>query len=206
MNALRNYLLEQLCFKEKTLIPVRETRFLEDEPIAIIGMSAVFPGAPDLKAFWQLLRDGLDGISEVPKSRWDVEAYYDPNPEAPGKSITRHGGFIEDIDRFDAAFFGISPKEALYIDPQQRLLLMHTWSALEHAGIAPKSLAGSDTGVFIGIGGREYNDLITHFSSTEAINAYFGTGTAASMASGRFLIRWVLKGRVLHLIRPALLR
>ena len=132
-----------------------------------------------------MLLEGKDGIGEIPPSRWDVEAYYDADPEAPGKMITRRGGFIEDIDQFDAAFFAISPKEAAYLDPQQRLLLTHTWMALEDAGIAPQSLLGSDTGVFIGIAGHEYSDLITRSNAAEAMNAYIGTGNAASTASGR---------------------
>lgn len=99
------------------------------EPIAVIGLGCRFPGAKDPKAFWQLLRSGTSAISEVPKERWDIDRYYDPEPGTPGKMYTRYGGFIEQIDRFDSGFFGISPREAERIDPQQRLLLEVVWEA-----------------------------------------------------------------------------
>ena len=109
-------------------------------------MGCRFPGGADTPAaFWRLLRDGVDAVTEVPKERWDVDAFFDPDPDAVGKSYTRWGAFLKDVDSFDAAFFGVSPREAVSIDPQQRLLLEVTWEALEHAGIAPSSLAGSST-------------------------------------------------------------
>src|SRR5579864_1414807 len=102
------------------------------EPIAIIGMAGRFPGgANTVESFWELMRDRVDAITEVPQSRWDVNAYYDSDPEAPGKMYTRHGGFLGDILGFDADFFGISPREAANMDPQQRLLLEVSWEALE---------------------------------------------------------------------------
>src|SRR5689334_4338260 len=94
------------------------------EPIAIVGLGCRFPGGADTPdAYWQLLHDGVDAIAEVPADRWDVEAYYDPNPDAPGKMTTRYGAFLERVDAFDAEFFGIAPREARRMDPQQRLLL-----------------------------------------------------------------------------------
>ena len=100
------------------------------EPIAVIGLGCRFPGADGPAAFWQLLQDGRDAIQEVPSSRWNVDAYYDPRPEANGKMYTRHGGFIERPAAFDAAFFGISSQEADSLDPQQRLILEVAWASL----------------------------------------------------------------------------
>ena len=118
------------------------------EPIAVIGLGCRFPGgADDPEAFWRLLRDGVDTITEVPPDRWDVDAYYDPDPDAPGKNSTRWGGFLTTVDRFDAEFFGIAPREAASMDPQQRLLLEVTWEALNDAGYPPEKLNDSPTGV-----------------------------------------------------------
>jgi acyl transferase domain-containing protein len=97
------------------------------EPIAIVGMSCRFPGAGNPAEFWQLLRDGRDAVTEVPRERWNVDRFYDPDPDAPGKMSTRYGAFITGVDRFDPHFFGISPREAVSMDPQQRLLLEVCW-------------------------------------------------------------------------------
>src|SRR6516225_2692178 len=130
------------------------------EPIAIIGMACRFPGgATSPEAFWQLLRDGRDAITEIAADRWPIETYYDPDPDALGKMYTRYGGFLSQIDHFDPQFFGMSPREALHLDPQQRLLLEVSWEALEHAGQAPQQLAGSATGIFVGIGQMDYAQL-----------------------------------------------
>src|SRR5580698_2932436 len=101
------------------------------EPIAIIGMGCRFPGAANPAEFWRLLQNGQDAVREVPPSRWDIDKFYDPDADAPGKMSSRWGGFLDQIDRFDAEFFGISPKEAAAMDPQQRLLLEVAWEALE---------------------------------------------------------------------------
>ncbi|MGH9277217.1 MAG: beta-ketoacyl synthase N-terminal-like domain-containing protein, partial [Acidimicrobiales bacterium] len=127
------------------------------EPIAIVGMACRFPGGADtVEGYWDLLREGRDAIVEVPGDRWDVDAYYDPDPDAPGKMVTRWGGFVDGVDGFDALFFGISPREATYMDPQQRLLLEVSWEALERAGVAADRLPGSNTGVFVGISTSDY--------------------------------------------------
>ncbi|NEQ65213.1 MAG: acyltransferase domain-containing protein, partial [Symploca sp. SIO2D2] len=155
----------------------------EKEPIAIIGMGCRFPGGVDSpEAFWQLLNDGVDAIAEVPKNRWNIDEYYDPDPDAPGKIATRDGGFLSGIDRFDAPFFGISPREAHSLDPQQRLLLEVSWEAIERANIVPEKLFNSLTGVFIGIGS---NDYLNQLATSEIPEAYWGTGNVPSAATGR---------------------
>ncbi|WP_052375398.1 type I polyketide synthase [Chondromyces apiculatus] len=154
------------------------------EPIAIIGMSCRMPcGADTLEAFWRFLRDGTDGMREVPRGRWDVDSLYDPDPDAPGKIYTRFGAFMEGIDLFDAAFFGISPREAASMDPQQRLLLELSWEALEDAGQPASRFAASRTGVFVGISSRDYVERLP--ADPAQIDAYVGTGNLPSVAAGR---------------------
>jgi len=157
------------------------------EPIAVVGVGCRFPrGGNDPEGFWQNLRTGVDCIAEVPRERWEVDELYDPEPGKPGKVYTRHGGFLDRaVDGFDPHFFGIAPREALSMDPQQRLLLEVTWEALEHAGQAPSPLAGSATGVFIGIGSNDYCQLQSRSGNTDFIDAYFGAGVSHSIASGR---------------------
>ena len=122
-----------------------------DEPIAIVAVSCRFPGAPDPEAFWEVLSGGVDAIREVPEDRFDIDEFYDPDPETPGKTYTRFGGFLDGIDGFDPEFFGISPREAVWIEPQQRLMLETAWEGLERAGYAPATLRGSRTGIFVGV-------------------------------------------------------
>jgi malonyl CoA-acyl carrier protein transacylase len=169
---------------------------LNAEPIAIIGIGCRFPGEANTpERFWQLLKDGVDTITEIPSYRWLAEEYYDPDPEAPGKMYTRHGGFLGPVDTFDASFFGISPREAAHIDPQQRLLLEVTWEALENAYIVPESLSGSSTGVFIGVISQDYtNLLLTTKKKPTYIDAYLGTGNAGGVAAGRISYTLGLKG------------
>ena len=169
------------------------------EPIAVIGMGCRFPGgADDPAAFWQLLRQGGDGIVEVPPDRWDIDALYDPDPDMPARMSMRQCGFVRDIGGFDAAFFGIAPREALSMDPQQRLLLEVVWEALEHAGIAAESLAGSASGVFVGICN---SDHLTRMLSRGAdrIDAYLASGNALSVASGRIAYCLGLQGPALSI-------
>ncbi len=121
------------------------------EPLAIIGIGCHFPGgATSPQAFWELIRSGTDATREVPSDRWNVHKFYDPDPKKSGKMITFRGGYLERLDQFDAQFFGIAPREAMWLDPQQRLLLQVTWEALEDAGQVVEKLAGTDTSVFIG--------------------------------------------------------
>lgn len=164
---------------------LEEARGRRTEPLAVVGLGCRFPGgANSPEAFWRLLAEGRDAIREVPPDRWDVDAYYDPDPDAPGKMATRWGGFLDEVDTFDAEFFGISPREAAETDPQQRLLLEVAWEALEHAGIAPPDLRGSPTGVFVGICSGDYFQLQVS-RGPEAVHTYLATGGAHSVASGR---------------------
>jgi acyl transferase domain-containing protein/acyl-CoA synthetase (AMP-forming)/AMP-acid ligase II/acyl carrier protein len=153
-------------------------------PIAVIGLGCRFPGgANDPEAFWQLLHNGTDAITEAPPDRWDAKAH--PDAEQPGTMYARWGGFLRDIDQFDPQFFGIAPREARQMDPQQRLLLEVTWEALETAGQSPDSLLGSQTGVFVGISTNDYGLLQAKAGGSKGIDAYSGTGTAFSVAAGR---------------------
>ncbi|WP_394836994.1 SDR family NAD(P)-dependent oxidoreductase [Pendulispora rubella] len=139
-----------------TADPVHAGERTGREPIAIIGLACRFPGADGPEAFWRLLRDGRDAITDVPADRWDRDAVYDPDPAAPGRASACKGGFLDRIDGFDAEFFDISPREAAHVDPQQRLMLELAWEALEDAGIPPRGLRGSRTGVFVGAMWSEY--------------------------------------------------
>jgi myxalamid-type polyketide synthase MxaE and MxaD len=169
-----------------------QDREAKNEPIAIIGIGCRFPGANDPVAFWQLLRDGVDAIREVPADRFDQHAFYDPDPATPGKMNTRWGGFLEQVDQFDPNFFGISPREALRMDPQQRLLLEVTWEALQDAGQVPERLVGTQVGVFIGIATNDYGRL--QWNDLERIDAYAGTGNAMSIAANRISYLFDFRG------------
>ncbi|AKT38863.1 type I polyketide synthase [Chondromyces crocatus] len=154
------------------------------EPIAIVGMACRFPGsANDTEAYWRILRDGVTTVTEIPKDRWDIDAFYDPDPEAPAKMYARHGAFIDQVERFDAEFFGISPREARTMDPQQRLLLEVAHEALEQSGHAPDRLFDSQTGVFVGMSYSDYSRLTIDESTT--LDAYVGTGSGLSIGVGR---------------------
>jgi phthiocerol/phenolphthiocerol synthesis type-I polyketide synthase C len=154
------------------------------EPVAIVGIGCRFPGGADgPQRFWQLLCDGTDAISEVPADRWDVAEYLDEDPSTPGKTNTRWGGFVAGVDLFDRQFFGISHQEAVRMDPQQRLLAEVTWDALQDAGVPTDRLAGSSTGVFVGISSFDYANR--QLQDLDTIDAYTGTGSAFSVAANR---------------------
>src|SRR4051794_40242249 len=143
--------LKKASTKIKELLAENEA-LKQKSPVAIIGMGCRFPGKTDsTERFWELLVNGVDAVGAIPGSRWDVAAYYDADPEAPGRMYTRSGAFIDDVAGFDSGFFGITPREAEAMDPQQRLLLEVSWEALEDAALDAGALAGSRTGVFVGL-------------------------------------------------------
>ena len=164
------------------------------EPIAVIGIGCRFPGSADTPdSFWQVMREGADVIKEIPPERWDIGTHFDPDPESPGKMYVRCGGFLEEVDKFDAHFFGISPREALSLDPQHRLLLEVAWETLENAGQDPDKLIGSRTGVFVGITTNDYAQLLKA-KGPHGINAYHLTGNHPNFASGRIAYILGLQG------------
>lgn len=162
--------------------------------IAVVGMACRFPGGADTpERFWDLLEQGRNAVSEVPAERWDIDAYFDNDPDAAGKMYTRHGGFVGGVDRFDPAFFGISPREAASMDPQHRLLLEVAWEALERAGQSPPALAGTRTGVFVGITNSDYMQVVGAAGAQYA-DAYLMTGNSLNFASGRLAYVLGLQG------------
>lgn len=161
-------------------------------PIAVVGIGCRLPGARGPAEFWELLTHRVDAIGEVPAGRWDAAAFYDPDPAVPGKMNTRWGGFLDDIEGFDAEFHGISAREAARMDPQQRLALEVAWEALEDAGIPADALAGSPTGVFMGVSSFDHATAL--WSSMRDIQPYDGTGGALSIVANRLSYAFNLRG------------
>jgi len=161
-------------------------------PIAVIAMACRFPGAPTLDDFWHNLAAGVDSVREIPADRWNVDDYYDPNPRAPGKTVSKWAGLVDGVEWFEPGYFGISPHEAARMDPQQRLLLEVCYDALESAGLGGSRLAGSDTGVFIGISLHDY--LCGLLSIPEALDGHAATGNFLSIAANRISYLLDLKG------------
>jgi acyl transferase domain-containing protein/acyl carrier protein len=156
------------------------------DPIAIVGMGCRFPGGADSpEAFWSLLAAGVDAISEVPRTRWDVERIFDADTSRAGRTNSRHGGFLDGIDMFDPGFFGISPREASRMDPQQRLFLEVAWEAIDDAGIDVERLAGTDTGVFAGLHSHASDYFWFDLPSPERMDAFTGPGTSHNIVTGR---------------------
>ena len=181
----------ELTALQKAFLTIRKLREQLDaaraaraEPIAVVGLGCRLPGADGPDAFWELLSQGRDAITEVPRGRWDVDALYDPRPGTPGKVYSRCGGFLDNVESFDAAFFGISAREAATVDPQQRLLLEVAWEALEHAGIAPSSLKATPTGVFVGVTASDYACLQLEQNRLPD-DPYFNTGASLNACAGR---------------------
>ncbi|MGW7687655.1 type I polyketide synthase [Streptomyces asiaticus] len=194
--VLAEHLRDELAgTRAQSGLPVSTVSALDDEPIAIVGMSCRFPGGVRTpEDLWRLLSSGQDAISGFPVDRgWDLDALYHPDPEHPGTSYTREGGFLHDAADFDPTFFGISPREALATDPQQRLLLETSWEAFERAGIDPTTLRGSRTGVFAGVMYHDYATLVEQAPDGGGEGA-IGSGSTGSIASGRVAYALGLEG------------
>lgn len=172
---------------------VEEYERARTEPIAVVGVGCRFPGkVTDAATYWRMLADGTDAVGEIPADRWDHDAFYDEEAGKPGKVYTRSGAFVDGLDRFDHDFFGISRREALAMDPHQRLALEVSWEALENAGLAPSGLAGSRTGVFMGVAGSDY--VTSRIRHPEEITAYTSSGAAASFVPARIAYLLDLRG------------
>ena len=165
---------------------LQEVESRRREPLAIVGMACRFPGAPNVDAYWDLLENGVDAIREIPEERlWDKQQHYDPQPGVAGKMYVWEGGFLENVEWFDAQFFGVSPREALRMDPQQRLLLEMVWQAMDHGGQSLRRLQQVPTGVYVGISTNDFQQLGCRYGDVTQIDPYSGTGTVASIAAGR---------------------
>ncbi|MBF0396014.1 MAG: SDR family NAD(P)-dependent oxidoreductase [Desulfobacterales bacterium] len=192
--ALSDYLLSRLDKKVESGSPnvhvshKKKNNDNDDSLIAVVGMGCRFPGgANNPHLFWDILIHGKDGICKIPKERFDAESFYDPNPNAAGKMITKYGGFLSsvDIEAFDEAFFGISPQEAKYLDPQQKLLLEVTWEAFHDAGISIQALKEKQVGVYVGICSNDFMRNVLWVNDLRDINVYSGTGSVFSCLAGR---------------------
>ncbi|MEJ2871904.1 SDR family NAD(P)-dependent oxidoreductase, partial [Actinomycetospora sp. OC33-EN08] len=190
---LRYFLRRVTTDLDETRAELDETRARAREPIAVVGMSCRFPGGADSPAeFWRMLDEGRDGIGSFPTDRgWPLDELVDPDPDHPGTSYTDQGGFLDDVAGFDAGFFGVNPREAAAMDPQQRLLLETTWRAFEDAGLDPTALRGTPVGVYAGTNGQDYGWMMLGAQDAEG---YVGTGTAASVVSGRISYAFGFEG------------
>ena len=186
--TLASHLREAL--PRETALP--DPKKIQGQIIAIVGIGCRFPGASGHSAYWRLLMEGIDAISEIPPDRWDSRRYYQAGPRAPGKTTTRWGGFLEDVDGFDHAFFGISDAEASAMDPQQRALLEVCWEAIEDAGQPVSALRGREVGVFIGISHNDYEAF--HLHDLARANHFSGAGNALSIAANRLSYQFDFRG------------
>lgn len=194
--AMDEQLLQRaLAALEKSQKKLAELENARHEPIAVVGMACRFPGDSDsTERFWNNLCNAVDCVGEIPQARWDMQRYYHPEIDMPGKMVMRSGGFITDADAFDADFFGIKAEEARAMDPQQRIILELCWHALESAGIPAKSLAGSDTSVYVGIFNTDYTEAQLRGDNREVIDTYTSSGNNFSIVAGRVSYTLGLRG------------
>lgn len=183
---LRGLLQRSMTTIDRLEAKIAQLEGRRSKPVAIVGTGCRFPGGSTTpEAFWNFVRNGGDAVTEIPKTRWDIDAIFSPDPDAPGRTYARWGAFIDDVEHFDPAFFGISPREAKSLDPQQRLLLETSWEALENAGIAPDRLAGSNTGVFVGMTAHDFAMHAAARQNEQVSDAYAASGSTHSIAAGR---------------------
>jgi thioester reductase-like protein len=195
MSEVQNILKRSLVELRDLRARLQEAERVRTEPIAIVGIGCRLPGGVnDPENYWQLLSSGVDGTRDIPADRWDVDAFYDPDPNAPGKMYVRRGGFLDKIANFDPQFFNIPPREVQSMDPQHRLALEVAWEALENAGIAPDQLANTATGVFIGITSYDYAQHILQTTDLSALDAYVSTGNPLNFSAGRISYLLGLQG------------
>ncbi|WP_208615595.1 type I polyketide synthase [Streptomyces rubellomurinus] len=194
LNLAAGWLLDRLAPSAAAPVSGTAASTRSEEPIAIVGVGLRMPGdAHDLDSLWTVLAEGRDTLAPVPADRFDIDAVHDPDPDAEGRTYVREAALLADVATFDAAFFGISPREAAPMDPQHRLLLQTAWHALEHAGIRPKDLRDSATGVFIGAGTSEYGN---HRTGPDR-DTYTLTGQLQSFHAGRIAYHLGLQGPAL---------
>ncbi|EJN22261.1 beta-ketoacyl synthase family protein,A-factor biosynthesis repeat protein [Pseudomonas sp. GM79] len=174
---------------------IKELENRQHEPIAIVGIGCRYPGADDgVEQFWSNLCAGVNSVSPLTDQRWNQARYFDPQSPVPGKTYSPNAGLLDDVLRFDAELFGITPREAECMDPQQRLLLEVTWQALENASMAPDKVRGSNAGVFTGIMNKDHSDLLVRHLNLDEIAAHMNAGNHESVHSGRVSYTFDFKG------------
>ncbi|MEV3960948.1 beta-ketoacyl synthase N-terminal-like domain-containing protein, partial [Nocardia sp. NPDC050193] len=198
-DELRRYLKKTAKELYDTKQQLRELTDRSREPIAIVGMACRYPGGVRTpEQLWELTAGGVDAVGDYPTDRgWDLERLFDPDPDVPGTVYTREGGFLDAVGEFDAAFFGIGPREAAAMDPQQRLMLEASWEALEDAGIDPASLRGGDTGVFAGVIHQYYGPRVGSANISAETEGHAYLGAASCVLSGRVSYTFGFKGPTL---------